>query len=207
MRDIEEIRLFLEKEIVPRYDAFDAGHRRDHVQAVMTTGQCLARFYPQVDRAMLLVAAAYHDLGMVNGREFHHLDSAKILRADARLLQWFTPEEISTMADAAEDHRASSDHEPRTIYGRLVAESDRQIDPETVIRRTMQFTRAHFPDLDEEGQFLRLKEHMRKKYAEGGYLKLWIPESPNAERLASLRAIIGDENRLRSLFNRLTCTL
>ncbi|MDD6901721.1 MAG: phosphohydrolase, partial [bacterium] len=106
-------------------------------------------------------------------------------------------------ADAAEDHRASAKREPRTIYGRLLAEADRQIDPRTVVLRAMQYTRTHYPDYTEEQQWQRLLEHMQNKYAEGGYLRLWIPESDNATRLANLRALIADTSRLRSLFNSL----
>ena len=115
-------------------------------------------------------------------------------------------DEINLMADAAEDHRASSKHAPRTIYGRIVAESDRQIIPETVILRCMQYTRSHFPDLDEEGEWNRMVEHLQNKYAEGGYLQLWIPESDNAQRLAYLRTIIADKLRLRQIFLRLLPT-
>ena len=207
MRDIEPIRDFLEREIVPRYDSFDAGHQRDHVHSVMHTRQQLARYYPQVDRAMLLVAAAYHDLGLALGRERHHIESARILRADTRLLRWFTPAEINIMADAAEDHRASLGHEPRTIYGRIVAESDRQIDAEVVLRRTMQYTRAHFPGLDKEMQWKCLQEHLHEKYAPGGYLRLWIPESDNALHLAELRAIIAHPEQLRAAFERIYAQL
>ena len=198
-----EIAAFLEAEIVPRYDLFDAGHRRDHAHAVMQSAEKLAKFYPEVDETMLMVAAAYHDVGLEHGREHHHTDSAAIMRADERLCRWFSPEEINLMADAAADHRASAKHEPRTIYGRLLAESDRQIDPRTVVLRTMQYTRTHFPDFNEGQQWQRLVEHMEAKYAEGGYLRLWIPDSDNATRLAQLRAIIADKPRLRTLFNSL----
>lgn len=109
-------------------------------------------------------------------------------------------EQIETIAQAAEDHRASSDHEPRSIYGRIVAEADRQIIPETVIRRTVQYGFSHYPELDREGHWRRMLDHLHEKYAEGGYLKLWIPESPNAQKLAELREIIRDESRLRSIF-------
>lgn len=202
-----EIAAFLEANIVPLYDGFDAGHQRDHAHAVMSTSQKLAQFYPDVDETMLLVAAAYHDVGLAKGREHHHTDSAIFMRSDARLRRWFTDEEVSLMADAAEDHRASSKRAPRTIYGRLVAEADRQIVPETVIERTMQYTRSHFPDLDKEAQWQRLLEHLHEKYAEGGYLQLWIPESDNARRLAELRALIAHEQALRQVFDRLYPTI
>lgn len=193
----EEIRQFLEQEIIPLYDHHDAGHQRDHAHYVMETSLQLAEHYPQVDCNMLLVAAAYHDVGLCEGRKLHHVVSARMMREDKRLLQWFTPEQIDIMADAAEDHRASSDHEPRTIYGRIIAESDRQIDGDTIIRRTIQYTQAHYPMMNEQEQYQRFIEHMAEKYAEGGYLKLWIPESANATRLAEYRELLKQPEALK----------
>ena len=201
MRDFEEIREFVEREIVPRYDGFDAGHGRDHVETVISQALTLAQYYPEVDRCLLLVAAAYHDLGLAYGRKEHHIHSARIIRQDERLRQWFGEEEIDTIADAAEDHRASSDHEPRTIYGRIVAEADRIIDGETIVRRALQYGLKHEPDLDREGQYRRLMEHMREKYDYGGYLQLWIPESDNAKQLEAFRQTLADEEAFRHLFD------
>ncbi len=200
-RDFDEIRAFIEREIVPRYDEFDAGHNRDHVLTVISQALSLAQYYPEVDRCMLLVAAAYHDLGLDFGREKHHIHSAAIIREDRRLDQWFAPQEIETIADAAEDHRASSNHEPRTIYGRIVAEADRIIDSETIVRRALQYGMRHEPGLDREGQYRRLMEHMQEKYAAGGYLKLWIPHGENACRLEEFRKILDNEQAFRQLFD------
>ena len=197
----------MEREIVPRYDYFDAGHDRNHVQTVISQALSLAQYYPEVDRCMLLVAAAYHDLGLINGREHHHTDSARIIREDERLRQWFNDEEINTIADAAEDHRASSNHEPRTIYGRIVAEADRIIDSHTIVRRALQYGLKHEPDLDREGQYRRLMDHMREKYDYGGYLKLWIPQGENAKRLEEFRQTLADKQAFRQLFDTIYDTL
>lgn len=199
----QELANFLLNEIVPRYDAFDAGHDRRHALYVMTQSLFLAQFYPEVDRAMLLTSAAYHDVGLMNGREHHHADSAKIIKSDARLQQWFTAEDVEVIAQAAYDHRASAKTEPATLYGRIVAEADRQIDVETVIRRTIQFGMKQYPQLSKEESYERTAAHLREKYGEGGYLKLWIPESDNAARMKELRAVISDEEKLRTVFNRL----
>ena len=201
MRGFEEIREFVEREIVPRYDGFDAGHGRDHVQTVISQALSLAQYYPEVDKCLLLVAAAYHDLGLAYGRKEHHIHSARIIREDERLRQWFSDQEIGTIADAAEDHRASSDHAPRTIYGRIVAEADRIIDGETIVRRALQYGLKHEPGLDREGQYRRLMEHMREKYDYGGYLQLWIPQSDNAKQLEAFRQTLADEKAFRRLFD------
>ena len=203
VRDIEEIREFLEREIVPLYDNFDAGHGRDHVHTVMSQSLSLASHYPEVDTCLLLTAAAYHDLGLEQGRDLHHVYSAAIIRNDKRLRQWFNEDEINTIAEAAEDHRASSGHEPRTIYGRIVAEADRIIDSETIVRRALQYGLSHEPDLDREGQYSRLMDHMLEKYAEGGYLKLWIPYGENARRLKEFRQMLADKQAFRALFDKI----
>jgi uncharacterized protein len=190
---------YIVQDILPRYDHFDAAHQRNHAEEVIERSLALAEHY-EVDVNMVYAIAAYHDTGLAEGRERHHLVSGRIIRSDACLRQWFDERQINTMAEAAEDHRASSDHEPRSIYGKIVAEADRDIEPLTIIRRTVQYGRSHCPDLDREQQWLRTLEHLHQKYADGGYLKLWIPESPNALQLERLRAIIRDEARLRAIF-------
>ena len=195
-----EIVDYIESTVIPAYASFDKGHREDHARYVIGQAMDLARCY-DADPEMVYVAAACHDLGLAEDRKTHHLVSGRIIREDPALRRWFSAEEVETMAQAAEDHRASSDHEPRSIYGRLVAEADRQIVPETVIRRTVQFGFSHYPELDREGHWERTCEHLQEKYAEGGYLKLWILESPNSARLAELRDLIRDKSRLRTLFD------
>jgi len=195
-----ELVAYCEREIVPRYDAFDRAHRRDHVRQVAEACLQLARYYP-VDRNMVYAAAVYHDTGLAEGRDTHHLASGRIIRSDTELRRWFTEEQVETIAQAAEDHRASGKDEPRSIYGKIVAEGDRRIVPEEIVRRTIQYGLAHYPALDKEGQWQRDLAHLQEKYGHGGYLRLWLPESPNAARLAALRALIGDTDALRALFD------
>ena len=195
----EEIKAYIESEILPRYDGFDAAHRRDHADMVISRSVELAeRLGARVD--MAYVIAAYHDTGLAVGRDVHHTESKRILLEDNRLREWFSAEDIATMADAVEDHRASSKQPPRTLYGRIVAEADRLIVPRTILRRTVQFTLTHHPELDREEGYERLVEHMREKYDYGGYLRLWIEESDNAQRLEELRRIIANKEQLRALY-------
>lgn len=194
--------------IIPKYAGFDAAHKEDHAQTVINQSMELLESMQQwlevqteidhhwlvpVDREVLKMAAACHDLGLVNGRDRHHLDSGEIIRNDSNLRKWFNEEEIETIAQAAEDHRASGDGEPRSIYGKLVAEADRLIDGETIIRRTIQFGFKHYPELDREGHIARAIAHLKEKYGRGGYLKLWIPWSTNASNLHALQEIIADQ--------------
>ena len=187
-----ELRSYIEREILPRYDHHDAAHRRDHALSVIERSMTLAERY-NADEAMAYTIAAYHDTGLVEGREYHHTASKRILLADNELRRWFT----------VEDHRASAKCAPRTIYGCIVAEADRQIVPEVIIRRTIQYTLANHPELDREQGYDRMTEHLDAKYNYGGYLRLWLEESDNSEQLERLRQIIADKALLRDLYDKI----
>ena len=194
-----QLKAYIEQDILPRYEQFDAAHQRNHAEEVIERSLALAEHY-EVDVNMVYAIAAYHDTGLCEGRDTHHLVSGRIIREDKKLREWFNEDQIETMAQAAEDHRASSGHEPRSIYGKIVAEADRLITPEKVIRRTIQFTQDHFPDYDKEQQYQRFREHLMEKYSDTGYLRLWIPESDNAVRLEELRKVIRNEKALKEAF-------
>ena len=149
---------------------------------------------------MVYIVAAYHDLGMSGPRAIHHLTSGKILQADARLKRWFTPEQIKIMKEAVEDHRASSSRQPRSIYGKIVAEADRDIDIHEIFLRAIEYGKENYPGKGKEEQWQRFADHMDEKYSRNGYIKLWIPNSPNEKALKELRNIIEDKTELRKYF-------
>ena len=198
-----ELQQYIETEILPRYAHFDKAHQRDHIETVIRQSAALAELLAaqgvEVDRDMVYVIAAYHDLGIVNGRENHHIDSGRILMADPYLATRFTEAQRITMKEAVEDHRASAKSAPRSVYGRIVAEADRQIDPQTIVQRTLQYGLEHYPQLDKAGHFARAEAHLSEKYGEDGYLKLWFPESDNARKLRELRTIMADKPRLQTM--------
>lgn len=218
MKDYPEIRKEVAEHIlgtiVPRYASFDPAHRQDHAMTVISQAMQLldrmqewvekqaehivSQWDTPIDREVLFVAAAYHDLGLAGGRERHHIDSGTIIRNDIFLHRWFSEEMIEIMAQAAEDHRASGKNAPRSIYGMLVAEADRVIEGSTIIRRTVQFGLTNHPDLGREEQISRAVEHLKEKYGRGGYMKLWIPWSDNATRLHELQDIIADAAAVRA---------
>ena len=189
---------YVEKEILPLYDSFDAAHQRGHARAVIEESMRLASFY-EVNPNIVYATAAYHDTGLLIDRELHHIYSGRRIRSDRNLLQWFSEEEIETIAQAAEDHRASSKEEPRSIYGKIVADADKELQPINCIRRAVQYTSSHYPDLNEEEQYMRSAGHLQEKYAEDGYMHLWLKESREAPFLSDLRSIINDEKRLREV--------
>lgn len=197
-----ELMNFVETQILPLYAEFGASHGINHVQRVINQSIKLAR-NTGADINMVYAIAAYHDIGMSGPRAIHHITGGKILQADQRLRKWFTEDQMTVMREAIEDHRASSSHSPRSMYGKIVAEADRDLEPEVVFRRTIQFGLEQYPDQDKESQWERFRSHMMNKYSAQGYIHLWIPKSPNEAHLRELRAIISNPPELRRQFERI----
>ena len=193
---------FIETQILPKYAEFDRAHNLEHVTRVIRNALDLVRI-TGADIDMVYCIAAYHDLGMSGPRAIHHITGGKILAADARLKRWFSAEQIKIMREAVEDHRASASKAPRSLYGKIIAEADRDIDVDTIFRRAIDFGLANYPELDYEHQWQRFRQHMDEKYSVNGYIRLWIPGSPNERRLNELRNIIAQPQLLRQHFERL----
>lgn len=197
-----DLMAFIEQNILPKYNEFGLSHGLGHVQHVIRGSLELAKRMG-ADVNMAYTVAAYHDIGMSGPRAIHHLTGGKILAADARLKRWFSPEQIRIMREAVEDHRASASHSPRSIYGKIVAEADRDLDPEHVFRRAVQFGLENEPGKNREEQWHRFLAHLQEKYSNTGYIKLWIPNSPNEKHLKAIRSIIENPDKLRQQFDNL----
>lgn len=193
---------YIENNILPMYAEFDKGHNIDHARTVIEESIALAKDL-DVNIDMVYTIAAYHDLGLCKDRKTHHIISGEILTKDENLKQWFNDEQILIMKEAVEDHRASSQSAPRSIYGRIAAEADRDIIPIKIIRRTIQYSLKNSPSTDKEVHWKHLVEHMQEKYSQGGYMKLWFENSKNAVKLQELRKIITDKQQLRNIFEQL----
>lgn len=193
---------FVEKNILPRYAAFDKAHNLTHINRVISRSLELASKIG-ADADMAYAIAAYHDLGLEGPRAVHHLTSGKILAADQRLQKWFTNEQLKIMKEAVEDHRASTSHTPRSLYGKIVAEADRDLEPSIVFRRTIEYGIDHYPEKNKEEQWQRFLSHMENKYSSHGYIRLWLPNSPNEQSLKRIRELISAPQLLREEFDRI----
>ena len=202
-----DIRNYVETNIIPCYDSYDKAHSRSHILTVINQSMELFRKLSAkgehgpdglpLSPDMVYVIAAYHDLGVCEGREMHHIVSGRMLAEDTALCKWFSPGQISIMKEAVEDHRSSGKSWPRSIYGRIVSEADKTIDFDTVFSRAILYARAHFPELSDEGIFTKSYGHLREKYGDGGYMRLQFGDSPNTVRLAGLREKLRDPEYMR----------
>ena len=184
----KELKDYIDNNIIVRYKDYEASHNDSHILTVIKNSFDIVKELDlDVDENMVYTIAAYHDLGIPMGRKTHHLTSAKLLLEDNNLRQFFNDEELLIMKQAIEDHRASSPNPPRSIYGRIVAEADRDIDPDRVLERCIQYQKNKYPRSTDEEIFRHAKEHIIEKYGDNGYLNIWLNTKRNKEGLDTVR--------------------
>lgn len=195
-----ELRKYIEENIIVQYKDFDGGHNIDHVTSVIENSLIIAEDY-DVNVDMVYVIAAYHDIGIKYGRIDHEITSARELMNDKEICKYFSIQDLDIMQQAIKDHRASNKNEPKTIYGAIVSEADRDISLKTVLKRTVQYGLHNYPKLSKEMHYDRALNHLVDKYGKDGYIKLWLNSERNVKNLQEIRSYIENENALRNEFD------
>lgn len=189
----EKLVEYIEKEIFPLYDRNEFAHGINHIKTVIRRSLELANGY-DVDFNIVYTVAAYHDLGHFIDRKRHEIISAEMFMKDENIKRWFADEQRMVIKEAIEDHRASCNHVPRTIYGKIVSTADRTIvDMDNTIKRSYTYGKKNYIGLSEEEQFDRVYEHLVEKYGESGYAKVYLEDKEFDEAVSKLRQAL--ENR------------
>lgn len=174
-----DIKTYIESKILPKY-ADIGGHTDDHIKQVIERSMRFAKQAPGVNLDMVYVIAAYHDLGRLVDNETHNIESAKMLLKDEFLKKYFSDDEIKTMAEAVEDHRASLGREPRSVYGKIVSSADRTPDIKSMLSNVFDYYRYLYPQTAEDEVIEKARVHLRKKYSPDGYAaKTMYFDDPN----------------------------
>lgn len=195
----KELLNYIETNIIPRYKKNDKAHNEKHVRQVIRDSILIADKY-DVDKSIVYAAAAYHDLGLEVERERHEVFSKMIMLNDKNLNEFFGNEEKEIIADAILTHRASSKVEPKSIYGKIVADADRDLTPVHIIERTVLYSLENLTEYGKEEHFIRCKDHIESKYGKEGYLKLWLDSRTNNKRLEKITSLLSDEGRFERIF-------
>lgn len=188
---------YIEREIFPLYSRNEEGHGINHIKTVIKRSLKLAKNH-EVDLDMVYAIASYHDIGHYIGhyidRKTHEIISAEIFMKDEKIKKWFTDKQRSIIKEAIEDHRASSNHEPRSIYGKIVSTADRTIvDIDNTIKRTYSYGKRNYIGLSEEEQMEKVYQHLTEKYGEDGYAKSYLEDKEFEEALDKLRQALSNK--------------
>ncbi len=163
-----EVEEYIEKEIIPKYDGL-GGHTDEHIRQVIERSLRFYKQAPELNIDMVYIIAAYHDLGRLVDDETHNFESAKMMRKDKFLKKHFSADEIETMAQAVEDHRASLGREPRSKYGKLVSSADRNTNVPVMLGRVYDYAKHLHPDMTEDEVIEESRVRLREKYSPDGY--------------------------------------
>lgn len=190
-----ELVKYIENEIFQLYNRNEEGHGINHIRTVIERSLKLAKEY-DANLNMVYTIAAYHDIGHYIDRKRHEIISAEIFMKDEKIKQWFTDEQINIIKEAIEDHRASSDHKPRSIYGMIVSTVDRTIiDIDSSIKRAYSYGKKHYDGITEDEQIERVYQHLSEKYGENGYAKVYLKDEEFDKAIKKLREALSDKEK------------
>ena len=167
----KELKEFIQNEIFPVYQKNDRGHNIEHINYVIKRSLKFAKTKPNININMVYTIAAFHDIGCHIDRKNHELVSARILTSSEKLKEFFSKEEIIIMKEAIEDHRASLECEPRSIYGKIVSSADRNTDIENILKRTYSYCLEHDSNKTIDEIIEKSRLHIIDKFGPKGYAK------------------------------------
>lgn len=192
----EDLIKYTEENIFPEYSKNEVGHGIDHIKYVIKRSfDIVSQNKLDVNLDMVYIIAAYHDIGHHIDSKNHEKISAEIMSKDKELERFFNDEELRIIKEAIEDHRASSDHEPRSIYGRIVSSADRNNTVEDCLRRTYTYGLKLDPKSSDEELFERAYNVLLNKFGENGYAKFFFKDNEYEQFLKDIRKLLKDKEK------------
>lgn len=190
-----ELKEYIEKNIFPVYEKNDQGHNLQHIDYVINRSIRFANTIPNINYNIVYTVAAYHDIGHHINPKIHEIVSAEIMYNDNKLKDFFNDEERIIIKEAIEDHRASSNHEPRSIYGKIVSTADRNNTVEACLRRSYCYNKRLHPEYDDKQVFENCHFHLNNKFGENGYAKFFFKDEEYENFLTDIRKLLSDKKR------------
>jgi len=189
------LRKYIEESVLPQYNKNEQAHGIKHINYVIRRSfELIEQNDLEVDNNMVYVIAAYHDIGHYIDPKKHEIISADIMSKDEKLKQFFSQEELIIIKEAIEDHRASSDHEPRSMYGKIVSSADRNNTVEQCLERSYYYGKRLEPDLTDRELYERAFKHLNLKFGIGGYAKFFLKDKEYENFLENIRKILKDKD-------------
>lgn len=189
--------------VFPRYKMNGESHGIEHIKAVIQrTFEIIKEFEEstelkqEINYNMTYVIAAYHDIGEYIDRKKHNIISGEMMFEDEKLDEFFSIEEKQTMKMAIEDHRASNEYIPRSIYGRIILTADRNNNLADFFKRRVQYCLERHPEFSLEEIQDEIWKSSKKKFGEKGYAKNkpgYMPSKKLEEYFKKLEEMLGDK--------------
>ena len=195
MKINENLKKYIEENVFPEYSKNEPAHNIEHIKYVISRSFKFADTVPNINYNMVYTIAAYHDIGHHIDSKRHEMISGEIMSKDENLKKFFSKEELNVIKEAIEDHRASSDHEPRSIYGKIVSTADRNNTVESCLRRSYTYNKKLHPEYNDEQIFEDCHFHLNDKFGENGYAKFFFKDEEYEKFLTDIRKLLSDKNK------------
>ncbi len=199
--------------IKPCYKNFDKGHNISHFNFVTKNcvnyaKQLIAKGY-DIDLDIAYIVGAFHDIGIKVAREGHAKYSAQIVRQDKMLKKYYNEDTINLIAEAVEDHSSHLSYKPRSIYGKLVADADRNNSVYLVFSRPIKYGLKNEPSHTTKQEHIdRVYEFVKNKFGRNGYVKYWLDIPDTTKEQQKVFELLDDEPKCRAyiegLFDEIT---
>lgn len=190
-----DLRKHIETAVFPEYEKNEPAHRLSHIKYVIDRSFKFAETVPNINLNIVYVVAAYHDIGHHIDPKKHEIISAEIMQKDEKLKDFFSEDELKIIKEAIEDHRASSDHEPRSIYGKIVSTADRNNNVESCLERSYYYGKKLHPEYSDDELFERAYEHLKLKFGENGYAKFFFKDEEYEKFLTDIRKLLSNKEQ------------
>ena len=193
-----KLRNYIEENVLTLYDNNIGGHGMKHIKTVIDRSfELVDVFNLDVDLNVVYVVAAFHDIGYKENPDEHEEVSSNMFKNDNNMKIFFTDEEISIIADAIVDHRASLEYDARNIYGEIVSSADREISVDNMLERSILFQADKHKD--ENPSIMDIINYSYKKlsskYGKGGYAKMYYPDEKYNNYLSRMQEILDDKEK------------
>ena len=193
-----ELKKYIENNILPLYDSNIGGHGIDHINFVINRSfELVKEFKLDVDLNMVYVIAAFHDIGYKTNPDEHEEVSSQMFMNNQDMKKFFNDEQISVIADAIVDHRASLEYEARSIYGKIVSSADREISVRNMLERSIAFQKDKHKD--ENPTTMEVINYSYKKlsskYGKGGYAKMYFKDKKYLDYLNEMQEILENKDK------------
>lgn len=197
----KNLKSYIIKNIKSKYKTFDKGHNISHFNFVtrncLNYAEQLIKKGYEVDKDIAYIVGAYHDIGLISGRENHALTSGSIVRQDEMLKKYFTADIVEMIAQAVEDHSSHLTYEPRSMYGKIVADADRNNTLYLVFSRPVKYGLKHESHLDRQGQIDRVYNFVLEKFGRDGYVRYWLDIEETKKEQNAVWELLDDEIRCK----------
>lgn len=194
----EQLKKYIEDSIFPMYEKNDKGHNLTHINYTLNRAfEIIEDKSLDIDLNIMYVIVPYHDIGHFIDKDNHEKISAEIMMNDTNLRNWFNEDTLILIKEAIEDHRASNNSNPRSIYGDIMRLADKNVDLEQFFFRASSYSLKHFPDYTEEEHIERIYEHGQQKFGEDGYAKLAFTDQKYEKYLADFKTALKDKESFK----------